>query len=468
MRWRLTALVALSLLACSEVTGPRTPAASIQAPDSLVLLEGDTVRLTATLLDSAGNPIAIPVAWTSEDTMVASVSPEGLVRFKQPGRTALLALGAGLVRRVPLRTAVRFTDVFPNDPYGSITWCAISTSGAAWCYRIDAAFSIHLDSVFRLRTPGGKAATFLSIHSEHECGLLSDGTPVCWPFGNTGLLGDPAAPVTTPIDSAVTPIVSGPFISLASSYGHTCGIATGGAAWCWGYNYGRPDPYGDLHPGSVLGTGDTSRFLALAPLQVSGGVHFSAIAAGIQHTCALDQSGNAWCWGSNLYGQLGAGALAPAGPSNSAVPARVAGTQTYTAIASGGYHTCALAQDGTAWCWGDLPGTPVPCRASCSAAPRQISTTSFVSITAGGDNLGDALSCGLTSGGTGYCWGDNVAGEVGDGTTTLRISPVPANIGQPLRRLRAGTYGACGVTISGDGYCWGGGRLAPARMPFQP
>lgn len=468
MTRRHAVIAAVLVVACRDVTAPLRPAASIEAPDSIVILEGDTVRVSGRLLDSAGNPLTTPLAWTSEDTVVVTVSPNGLVRFRQPGWTNLIALGDGLIRRVAVRAAGRFEKVFAGAGFNAIPWCAISIGGATWCFRSDAVYAQLANSLLRLRTPGGKSATMISVQSEHECGLLSGGTPVCWPYLSTAILGDPAAPATTPIDSAVTPIVTGPFIYLSGAYGHNCAVDASGAGWCWGYNFGRPDPYGDLHPGSVLGTGDTTRFLASAPLRVSGGLHLTAIAAGVQHTCALDPAGAAWCWGSNLYGQLGAGALAPTGPSNSAVPVRVAGTQTYTAIAAGGFHTCAIAQDGTPWCWGDIAGGPPACRSSCSAAPRQISAAiALVSISAGGD-AGESLSCGLTATGIAYCWGDNFYGEVGDGTTTPRLTPVPVGIGS-LKQLSAGTYGACGVTVSGVGYCWGG-RLgnSPVRLPFQP
>ena len=88
------------------------------------------------------------------------------------------------------------------------------------------------------------------------------------------------------------------FASLAAGDSHTCGLTTGGAAYCWGDN--GPRPAGRRHhPRSLT-----------SPVAVSGGLVFQAISAGCEHTCGLTTGGAAYCWGYNCYGQLGDGTRA--------------------------------------------------------------------------------------------------------------------------------------------------------------
>src|SRR5690606_13204900 len=140
----------------------------------------------------------------------------------------------------------------------------------------------------------------------------------------------PAAPLALPTE---------PFLvqAITAGYQHTCALTTTGAVWCWGRN-----GFGQL--------GDGSTNTQPAPVQVSGlPSNIITITAGDQHTCALTDTGAAWCWGYNQYGQLGDGA------SNSpeTTPVQVSGFPSdVTAIAAGSWHTCALTDTGDAWCWG--------------------------------------------------------------------------------------------------------------------
>ncbi|NBT25752.1 MAG: cell wall anchor protein, partial [Actinobacteria bacterium] len=77
-------------------------------------------------------------------------------------------------------------------------------------------------------------------------------------------------------------------------------LATGGTAYCWGYN-----GYGQLGDGTS-GNGDSSAN-RLVPVAVSGGRTYTALVAGGKHTCGLATGGTAYCWGWNRYGQLGDG-----------------------------------------------------------------------------------------------------------------------------------------------------------------
>jgi hypothetical protein len=183
----------------------------------------------------------------------------------------------------------------------------------------------------------------------------------------------------------------GPFRALDAG-GHTCALTPEGEARCWGPN-----------GSGQLGRGDTSSVELPGP--VSGGIHFDQITAGGAHTCAL-ASGTAYCWGSNRYDQLGStvetscGDLWPA----ACEPRPVAG-HLFTRISAGVEHTCALDASGTAWCWGrNAVGQLGDGTTQSSMTPVAVSGgLVFQEISAGGD-----VTCGYTTNGQAYCWGDTL------------------------------------------------------------
>ena len=125
-------------------------------------------------------------------------------------------------------------------------------------------------------------------------------------------------------------------------------MVSGGTAYCWGGNY-----FGQLGDGTGGNGGDQSAN-RLVPVAVSGGRTYTALAAGDAHTCGLATGGTAYCWGYNGNGQLGDGTSGNGGDQSAdrLVPVAVSGGRTYTALVAGGEHTCGLATGGTAYCWG--------------------------------------------------------------------------------------------------------------------
>ena len=224
--------------------------------------------------------------------------------------------------------------------------------------------------------------------------------------------------------------------------GHTCALDTNGQAWCWGSN-----SYGDL------GTGDDVARLMPAP--VAGAVRFTQIAVAREGpvNCGLTAAGEAWCWGSSWGGVLGDGSGAVGGQPVTA-PQRVVGGHTFTQIAPAGSHVCAITSAGKAYCWGrnssgelgtgnDTPSS-TPVAVSGNLTFRQISTYTW-------------NTCGVTTSGDGYCWGDGTSGALGNGDESTSEVPVLVSGGHKFAAINVGSWMACGVTTGGDGYCWGTG-----------
>jgi len=134
---------------------------------------------------------------------------------------------------------------------------------------------------------------------------------------------------------------------------------------------------------------------------------------------------------------------------------------TFAAVSAGDYHTCGVTTAGTAYCWGDNThgelgdGTGTD-RTSPVAVEGGLT---FASVSAG-----LAHTCGVTTGGAAYCWGYNADGQLGDGTGTDRTSPVAVLGGLTFAAVSAGGYHTCGVTTAGTAYCWGSGLLGDGTI----
>ena len=153
------------------------------------------------------------------------------------------------------------------------------------------------------------------------------------------------------------------------------------------------------------------------------------------------------------------------------VPVPVAGGLTFETLAGGGAHTCGLTSDGTAYCWGNNAQGQLGDDSSTSqSAPVQVAGgLKFVSIDAGA-----AHTCAVTSAGEAYCWGRNDRGQLGDGTTTRSAAPVAVTGSLNFQLVAAGGSSighTCGLTDLGAAYCWGdnaGGQLGLATFDLNP
>jgi RHS repeat-associated protein/uncharacterized repeat protein (TIGR01451 family) len=295
-------------------------------------------------------------------------------------------------------------------------------------------------------TSQGLTPAFISISAggSHTCALTTNGGGVkCWGRNYYGQVGDgTTTDRTTPVN--VSGLTSG-VIAIAAGYEFSCALTTSGGVKCWGWN-----------GSGQLGDGTTTH--RLAPVEVSGltsGV--TAIATGYEHTCALVTGGGVKCWGSNSNGQLGDGTT-----TNRTTPVNVSGLASgVTAISTDGNHTCALTTGGGVKCWGsNSDGQVGDGTTTDRTTPVNVSglASGVAAITTGGEH-----TCALTTGGGVKCWGANWNGPIGDGTTTLRTTPVDVSgLTSGATAIAAGIEHTCALTTGGGVKCWGlntNGRL---------
>lgn len=319
---------------------------------------------------------------------------------------------------------------------GSQVSCRIGADGTARCWGALSFDELILaDDRFAI---AGVRWRSISVGVRNLCGIDDAGAAWCLGQNSTGQLGNGST--VRSLSSAVR-VAGGLVFSAISVGGHSCGIAADGAAWCWGQgNYGQ--------------LGNDSGQNSAVPVQVAGGLKFRSISAGLLHSCGVTTDGRAWCWGSNELAPLGVGARTMVVH----MPAAVPGTVRFEAIGAGYQHSCALATDASVWCWGvnergqlgDGSSTDrdTPVRVAGERRFKRLAT----SITS-------SHSCALALDGAAYCWGFNADGQLGNGSTTDSRRPVAVAGGLKFVSISAGHFHTCAVTVDDAVWCWGGGRF---------
>jgi alpha-tubulin suppressor-like RCC1 family protein len=335
--------------------------------------------------------------------------------FGQIGRpglaTGFRTLAQQFFSTVPLRAAQEFK--FASISVGGFYTCALTAAGAAYCWGYNGEGSLGSGNYENSWRPvvvtGGRTFAEIVAGTDHTCARTTDGVAYCWGLNRAGDLGN------TAVTRTATPMpVSGSivFASLTVGGSHTCGLTADGDAYCWGDN-----------AAGQLGVGENVANSA-SPLAVSGGRSFSSLSAGEAHTCGVTRAGSLYCWGWNLENQLGSGNASIL----SAVPVPVESSLLFISVAAGRWHTCAIDASGAAWCWGQNTngqiGTGTP-GTDLFATPQRVSG-GFVF-----DRLsaGRGISCAGTNG-EWRCWGSNLNGMLGIGSVIDSGSPVKI-LGQP-------------------------------------
>jgi alpha-tubulin suppressor-like RCC1 family protein len=273
--------------------------------------------------------------------------------------------------------------------------------------------------------------------------------------GCTGLV-DPNQTYSIPraVPAPITAALGQPFTQIASGFFHNCALDNSGHAWCWGDNQ-------YLQTGQPAGGSpcDQTSVCTLVPKIVATTVQFRSVSVGTTHSCAIATDGSAWCWGG---GYSGKGILGDGTYSQSATPVAVQGGIRFKSISVGGLLTCGVSDAGQAYCWGQARflgnGTSVDALAPSVVAAGM----RFTAIASGASH-----ACAITTDGAALCWGSNQFGELGDGVIgdvyaaggAISRLPVAVKGGYKFQSLAAGSGFTCGVTTDGDALCWGNNHV---------
>ena len=248
---------------------------------------------------------------------------------------------------------------------------------------------------------------------------------------------------------------------FSSGYYHACVIASDNKLYCWGRNH-----RGQLGNNSMV---DSSRPVAVNMTGVLAGKTIKQISTGAYHTCVVASDDNAYCWGENMKGQLGNNSTA-----NSSVPVKVdtsgvlAG-KTIKQISTGHYHTCAVASDDKMYCWGENNNGELGNGSTVdSRVPVAVNMTGVLAgKTIKQMSVGTYNTCVIASDDKVYCWGSNAYGQVGNNSLTDSNVPVAVNTtgvlaGKTIKQISVGHHRACAIASDDKMYCWGnnmGGAL---------
>lgn len=234
------------------------------------------------------------------------------------------------------------------------------------------------------------------------------------------------------------------FARAAAGYEASCMLTGDGQAWCWGRNEA-----GELGAVTVSTCSGGNVPCTWRPVQAQPELRFAEFSMGDRHACGIDTSGQPWCWGFGRGGQLGDGLR-----TDSRAPVRVAGTHDFAMTDAGrdALLSCALDRAGAAWCWGPSGGGALGNGTTDLAAkPVQVlAPRAFVAVGAG-----SAFGCGLDGAGQAWCWGSNDYGKLGLGRSGAATLPEAVVDGHRFIQLAVGGQHVCGLDIAGHAWCWG-------------
>ena len=366
--------------------------------------------------------------------------------------------------------------------------CALTRADDAFCWGNNATGQLGDGSMASSSKPvlvsGNLKFTKIAAGSNHTCGI-SQGAVYCWGMNLNGQIGNGASPNAPPVQTPTK--VAGPqqsFTEVAAGGNFSCAIATGGAAFCWGQTGNGKLGLGSGLPIGRFGDPALPNESVNTPSPVAGGQTFKQIAAQGDNACALSTSNQVFCWGSNLFKQIGAATtdtcqigVQPAWPcAMGPVQVTAATGSVPTGVAVGDQFSCYSDDHYDLYCWGGnadaavaakttgLPicqfpnGMSFECAAQPTKAVRPVAagaTLAFVRVDAGSNWLCSSV---YPVGNSVVCWGRNSNGQLGDGLTADRGTSATLATALGALDLSSGGSHACLVTDGSNAYrvyCWG-------------
>jgi alpha-tubulin suppressor-like RCC1 family protein len=448
--------------------------------------------VTPLLIETA--PGAMDSDWVSASTgfTTCAIKTDGALFCWGRGFEGQLGVGANSSSAPPL-------PVLPGTKWtmvrtGTFHVCGIQQSGALYCWGRNQAAQVSNDAPGWTTTPFQIGSDLdwkdVAVGAAHSCAVKQDGRTFCWGSRVYGQLGDgkislPAAPKQIGAAADWT---------AAFAFGEdACALGPGGVASCWGNNengqLGTGDTKSRSEPAALAGAATFTRVasgrqhacallpggaiacsgrnaagqlgrannvpsMTFGPIITDGkpyaGLTWKDIAAGEEHTCAIANDSSLWCWGQNSSGQLAQAVNPPIGTLAQVLPAEA---KSWTRVAAGQLHTCGVRTGGSVTCWGRNTDGQIGAGTIGEAklAPAVVGASGFSDNIAGGVNH----TCAIKTDKTLWCWGKNANNQLGDNTTTDRLTPTQIGADADWALVSLGNLSSCALKTDGSLWCWG-------------
>ena len=294
---------------------------------------------------------------------------------------------------------------------GSNFACVLDTAGDTFCWGENQAGQLGItagaDQPTRIPTGASKSA-FLASYGSTSCSLKLDGYVACIGDVSSGQSGVLATSASVLLNTQVSNA-----FRLSTSTTTTCAIniSTKSALYCWG---------------------------PLAPEDTD--LAIDEVSVGNSSACAISNAKNLYCWGSNSSGQLGDSSV----KSSTLQLNKVASDASFSKVAVGYRHACAVTDTGLVYCWGDNSRLQLGSTGADSKIPKAVpGIGTAVSIA-----VGDYHSCAQLQDGAISCWGDNSKRQINASTTT-QLSPSSLVLSGSVRGYSLGSFNTCLLTSTG-------------------
>ena len=321
----------------------------------------------------------------------------------------------------------------------------------------------------------GKRVVKVAAGYDTSFAITSDGKLYSWGENNHGQLGRGSVsiifnPTPQEVVTAGTPMSGKKIVDIVSNQATTLALDSDGVLYSWGYN-----EHGELGQGTAGVSVIVPALVKTTGTSIQG-KRITAVSAGEYYFLVIDNDGLVHSWGRNLYGELGNNTQYTFEYEPTAVV--TAGTpmagKVIVGIAGSMWHSMAVDSNGNVYTWGDNEyGQLGDGTAVSSYVPVAVNTANtpmagkkITSVTAGGNdffisNIEASHSVAVAEDGTMYTWGENYAGELGDGTTTRRTKPVAVDVsgtsmaGKQITQASGGIFYTAALSSDGKVYAWG-------------
>ena len=430
--------------------------------DRRSIYDGQTVALRATVYNSLGQVVAVDpseIHWAIGDPRTGLVLPNQTKEAALASYTGryLWDMNYAILTAEWKKIRADLKELLLADSWvdlsaGGNATCAVRQSGRLYCWGLNdfGMLGASQDSACTgynnrcnsapVLVQGGHVFSHVSVGQTHVCALeYYTSVPFCWGQNLNGEVGVATIGVfSSPLQVSGNPPA---FMSISAGWEHTCGVTAAFVAMCWGHNQF-----------SQLGTGaasSTSTPTAVAAPFNSAQVSYASVTAGFSHSCGITTTSRIFCWG--LLG--GATSSIPVEETTPFSQGWASLGQSTTA-----QHVCATTSTNVAWCWGD--NTSGQLGDGNGGAGYKSSVP--VGVMSGGASFvatstGYLHSCALATTSDAYCWGEDLNGELGDGSQVQKKTPVQVLAsGIKFSKISVGDGHTCAIDYAGnDIYCWG-------------